>query len=342
MQAQPTIIVDQTTYDELIHTLEPLLIDQTQRQALVWSAFHNSPVYRQIDFAGAARPFTINLVHKLLDFGEVASGQHALMLLLDVIHNQVGYNKQQRIRRLQLALAQQLKTRLIITTPQQPARSRLRTLKWIAILGMFVLVGFILWRVHRAGLPVLSTTAAPTVIITQLTQQPLTATPLATAADPPPPPSLKDQVLADMQHSSVSIAYRPEANHFVDTLFAHLDDFQLAHLGITKQTVSDALGQAGVGDRINGIVQPIWAEWVSLANRNGFDMYTTEPTLAEHNLTPFRRLVIRMIQARQGSLVDSEQHALYNLLTRQEDPTVWHTGVGGVIAAINRESFQWP
>ena len=103
---QPTIILDQTTFDELINTLEPWLIDQNQRRALLWSAFHNdSSLYRQIDFTGAAHPFTVNLVNTLLTYGEIRSGQHALIALLNAIQQQVGVNKQQRIKRLQALLA---------------------------------------------------------------------------------------------------------------------------------------------------------------------------------------------------------------------------------------------
>ena len=86
----------------------------------------------------------------------------------------------------------------------------------------------------------------------------------------------------------------------------------------------------------------MWGEWVGLANHGGFDIYTTEPTVADHHLTPFRQLVIRMCQGRQGQLVDSQQHALHSLLTRREEPTVWQTDLNDVIGAINRDSFQWP
>ena len=344
---QPTIILDQTTFDELINTLEPWLIDQNQRRALLWSAFHNdSSLYRQIDFTGAAHPFTVNLVNTLLTYGEIRSGQHALIALLNAIQQQVGVNKQQRIKRLQALLAPQLKTRLLIAppAPQRSLRASLRYLQWAAILGAIGLLSFIVLGVNRDGLSLAAATPAPTVIITLAAQPTIAATALVTETilPIPPPPSLQDRVMADMQRSTVPMPYPQAANQFVETLFIHLDDFQLPTLGITKQTVMAALEQADVGDRINGIVQAVWGEWVGLANHGGFDIYTTEPTVADHHLTPFRQLVIRMCQGRQGQLVDSQQHALHSLLTRREEPTVWQTDLNDVIGAINRDSFQWP
>ncbi|MBX3013624.1 MAG: hypothetical protein KF832_19035 [Caldilineaceae bacterium] len=101
---QPTTILDQATFDELINTLEPFLIDPNQRQALLWSAFHNSPLYRQINFAGSSHIFTINLVNTLLQYGADEQGRHPMMPLFAVIRAQVGSNKQQKIDQLQQQL----------------------------------------------------------------------------------------------------------------------------------------------------------------------------------------------------------------------------------------------
>ncbi len=69
------------------------------------------------------------------------------------------------------------------------------------------------------------------------------------------------------------------------------------------------------------------------------DAYTTDPGITD--MSPLRLLVVRMIQGRQGTLVDSQQHALHNLYTRPEESRVWVDNVNGVIAAVNRSSFQW-
>jgi hypothetical protein len=60
------------------------------------------------------------------------------------------------------------------------------------------------------------------------------------------------------------------------------------------------------------------------------------------SLSPFRRLVIRMIQGRQGPLVDNQQHGLWNYFSRNEESHVWSSNMDGVIGAVNRESFLWP
>ena len=74
----------------------------------------------------------------------------------------------------------------------------------------------------------------------------------------------------------------------------------------------------------------------------GFDLNTREPTYNEHNVSPFRQLIIRLIQGRQAALADYQQHGLHNFLTRSEDASAWSSNIDGVIGAVNRESFQWP
>lgn len=83
-----------------------------------------------------------------------------------------------------------------------------------------------------------------------------------------------------------------------------------------------------------------WGDWINNeVNPKGYDAYGTDPGVTD--MSPLRLLVVRMIQGRQGALVDSQQHALHNFFTRKEDSNVWVDNVNGVIAAVNRESFQW-
>jgi len=171
-----------------------------------------------------------------------------------------------------------------------------------------------------------------------------TTQPAPTPANQPSTPAdssqLRDVLLAHTSQSGVPNTYSQQATQLIDILLAHLDEFQLSHLGITRQTMTDALNQEDVGDRINGIVQAVWGNWADNAKQGGFDANTTDPDVVT-DMSPFRKLLIRMIQGRQGRLEDTEQHALHNFFTRAEESHVWRDNINGVIGAVNRESFQW-
>lgn len=143
------------------------------------------------------------------------------------------------------------------------------------------------------------------------------------------------------QSSWVPANYPTERDRFITALTEHLGDFQLPNLGITTRTMSDALQRSDAGDRTNAIVNQVWGDWLTKDVGPGrLDAYRSDPGQA--NLSPFRQLVIRLIQGRQGRLVDNQQHGLYSLFTRREESHVWVDNVNGVIGAINRESFLWP
>lgn len=61
---------------------------------------------------------------------------------------------------------------------------------------------------------------------------------------------------------------------------------------------------AVLGDWMSNEVQP-----------KGYDAYDTDPGVTD--MSPLRLLVIRMIQGRQGVLVDSQQHASSQLIYPQ-------------------------
>ena len=153
---------------------------------------------------------------------------------------------------------------------------------------------------------------------------------------------LRTQVLAATRSSRIRNAYPQQTTQLVDAILAHLDDFQLPALGVTAATMQQALNRPDVGDRLNALVQEVWADWRGIAGQKGFDLNNREPTYAEHNVSPFRQLIIRLIQNRQGTLADYQQHGLHNFLTRGEDASAWSSNIDGVIGAVNRESFQWP
>ncbi|MBX3013613.1 MAG: hypothetical protein KF832_18980 [Caldilineaceae bacterium] len=153
---------------------------------------------------------------------------------------------------------------------------------------------------------------------------------------------LRTQVLAATRNSRIRNTYPQQSEQFVNALLDHLADFQLPTLGITSATMQQALKRSDVGDRINALVQEVWGDWSWIASDKKFDPYTRTPTLAEHNLSPFRQLVIRLIQGKQGKLIDNQQHGLHNFLTRSENASVWSSNIDGVIGAVNRSSFLWP
>lgn len=82
--------------------------DAQQRQALVQSALFGSPVLEQIEWAGAAWPFTVQLLARLQRFGEIAPGQPALAALLAGWRPHIGVNRQAELDALLPKLNAQL------------------------------------------------------------------------------------------------------------------------------------------------------------------------------------------------------------------------------------------
>lgn len=151
---------------------------------------------------------------------------------------------------------------------------------------------------------------------------------------PPPVDDLRAIMISNLRNAAVGTSYSTEAVQLVDGLLLHLGEFQLSR-DVSESTMRRVLAQSGSSTRINAIVQEVWSDWSKNTSTPG----STDP--GGYNLSPFRKLVIRLIQGRQGRLADSEQHALHSLFTRTENSDVWRTFVKGVIGAINRESFQW-
>ena len=94
------------------------------------------------------------------------------------------------------------------------------------------------------------------------------------------------------------------------------------------------LSQSGAGNRTKALVQNVWSDWLT---RAGGNPYGRTPG---SELTPFRRLVVRLIQGNQTSLATTEQMAIVNYYTRVEDVNIWFGNINGVIGAINRENFS--
>lgn len=170
--------------------------------------------------------------------------------------------------------------------------------------------------------------------------------PTETWTPAPPQPSapdigqLQQIILGCLGSSGVPNQHRQQAEQLIAAILQHLREFQLLSLGITEQTMRAALTRCDRGDRINSLVQEVWEDWLGIARNNGFDPTTMIPD--NQPISPFRKLVVRLIQGRQGRLSDSQQHAIYNFFTRAEEPSAWYNNIDGVIGAVNRESFLWP
>lgn len=180
--------------------------------------------------------------------------------------------------------------------------------------------------------PFPSHTPLPTLLPTTVRQPTHTSTPTID--------QLKTLVSSRVRSSSIYTAYPQPVDNFITSLLRHLPEFQLTSLGITEPIMREVLNRSDIGDRVNGLVQEVWDEWVGVAKNKNFDSMNTDP--GNQGLSPLRQLVIRMIQGRQDRLVDSQQHALHNILTRSENSSIWGRDMDSVIGAVNRESFLWP
>ncbi len=154
----------------------------------------------------------------------------------------------------------------------------------------------------------------------------------------PPPevsgqPLLEDLVLARLADVAHRTQFPEQAKLFALHLMARLDQFQAR--GLSPDHMVEALAQEDAGVRITGIVQAIWSDWLRVAASNGVRPEAADPVL--FGLSPFRQLVIRLIQDRQRTLSEAEQAALFSFLTRSESPDVWWNNPNGVIGALNRE-----
>lgn len=152
---------------------------------------------------------------------------------------------------------------------------------------------------------------------------------------------LRAKILAQLTATSLATVYPQEAIQLTDSLLAHLHEFKLTTLGITTERMQSVLAQDRTGDRINALVQEVWDEWVLLSTQQGFGVRVMDPSLERHGISPFRQLTIRLIQGRQATLTDSQQHALYGFFSRNEQDVTWRNDMDSIIGAVNRESFLW-
>lgn len=94
----------QTLSQELLNRarriLSPAVETEAERRALVQSAFIAESLRDQFDYQGSAHDFATNCIAKLLDYGFLPSGEHALARLLRTLREQVGLGGQTEIDEL--------------------------------------------------------------------------------------------------------------------------------------------------------------------------------------------------------------------------------------------------
>ena len=134
-----------------------------------------------------------------------------------------------------------------------------------------------------------------------------------------------------MNASSIKNEYRGESERFVAELLKHAGEFQ----NVTPANLTAALSQSDTGDRVSALVHRVWKDWSAY----GVDHMTADP--GANGQSPFRQLVIRLVQGRQGTLSSTDQKALYNFFSRAEDPAVWRDEIRGVIGSINAEFYNY-
>lgn len=76
--------IDRSTLNEIVAALQPAIQTETDRQALVKTAFEGTPrLIALISYGGGAQVFGVLLVRKALDFGALDNGEQAVIALLN-------------------------------------------------------------------------------------------------------------------------------------------------------------------------------------------------------------------------------------------------------------------
>ena len=103
-------------FDQLIAELLPEMGDVGARRAIIEIALYGSPLLQKIQWEGAARSFTVQLVRLLNDYGEIEPGKTAVAALLEEVKMQVGADRQARIDQLLMRI-EQLRPKANLTPP---------------------------------------------------------------------------------------------------------------------------------------------------------------------------------------------------------------------------------
>lgn len=106
--------VERQTFSELVFLLADYL-NESERVGIVNLAFFGLPLLNQLEFDGGNLQFATHVVSKAIAYGEDASGQPVLFALMDVIHANVGRNKQAKLAKLKQDIQRQLYGAPLIT-----------------------------------------------------------------------------------------------------------------------------------------------------------------------------------------------------------------------------------
>ena len=129
----------------IIDTLEPHM-GQNERLSWISPAF-NGPypaIYRQIDWSGPPRKFTVHLVELLNRYGEIEAGRPALAYLLETLYPQVGVDVQAEINQRLVEMGQPALSES--PTGKQIKARKLRL--WWSIAGGMLIVLIALWIIN--------------------------------------------------------------------------------------------------------------------------------------------------------------------------------------------------
>lgn len=96
--------MDQATFHRIVQLLLPYMMSERERRALTEQALYGSSLLYQIDWKGPALAFTVDLVEKALNYGDVKTGMPAIVVLLDKLSTLVGGDKRSQIDILKQAL----------------------------------------------------------------------------------------------------------------------------------------------------------------------------------------------------------------------------------------------
>lgn len=125
-----------------------------------------------------------------------------------------------------------------------------------------------------------------------------------------------EKMIDEVRSTSDGYDYPEQSERFIASLLS----FQVG--------VDAVQSSANVGERTNALVDRVWDDW----NDYALDHMSADPQ--EHGQSPFRQLVIRMIQGTQDSLSEQDEKALTSFYSRP-----WTGEIRGVIGEIHREIY---
>jgi len=85
------------SFDDIKELLLPLVENYNERSAFIKSALYGCLVLRQIDWSGSSSVFANHLIQKLIDFGQCEPSRPAIVLLLEELKLETGFEKHNQI-----------------------------------------------------------------------------------------------------------------------------------------------------------------------------------------------------------------------------------------------------